>query len=69
MYRETESYGEAMVELRSIYSEYDKFVHEHQIKEVDVWQIRTRSVKVFIILMKWCKPFVPFYIRLRESIK
>lgn len=69
VYRETESYGEAMVELRSIYSEYDKFVHEHQIKEVDVWQIRTRSVKVFIILMKWCKPFVPFYIRLRESIK
>lgn len=69
VYRETESYKEAFSELRAIYSEYKEFVHKHRIKEVGVGQIRTHSVKMFIILLKWCKSVIPIYICIRESIK
>ena len=69
VYRETESYREALTELRAIYSEYKEFVNKHRIKEVGVRNIRTHSVKIFMMMMKWCKPMAPFYVRMRESIK
>ena len=69
VYRETESYRDALSELRAIYSEYKEFVHKHWVKEVGVRQIRTHSVKMFIMMLRWCKPIVPFYVRMRESIK
>lgn len=69
LYRESNGYGEALIESRRIYKEYKDFVLKNQIKETSLLMIKPRVVQMFAFLLKWCKPAIPVYVRVCESLK
>lgn len=68
VFRETNSYKEALSELNRMFVIYKDFVNDHQIKCANVFKLRPKSLLIFTLLMKYFRPAVPAYVRIRESI-
>ena len=69
VYRETTNYKEALTELNNMYSTYKEFVRNHRVKKTSIFRLEPKSLLLFTLLMKYFRPVVPVYVRLRESLK
>lgn len=65
VYRETNSYKEALSELNKMLVIYKDFVNEHRIKSTNVFKLRPKSLLIFSLLMKYFRLSVPVYAHIR----
>lgn len=68
VFRETNGYKDALLELTNMFAMYRDFVKRHDVKEINVIKIKPSSVLIFTIMLKYLRPVVPIYVRLRENI-
>ncbi len=66
VYKETAGYKEALSKLSNMYATYNNFVNEHKIKRIKITKLMPWSVLIFTLMLKYLRPVVPVYIKIRE---